>query len=225
MTYQGSSTIYGIIRFVLFIVYKALFGFQVRGAQNVPPASDPRGVIFAPNHESYIDPPLTGISQKRRVTYLAKEYLFKHGFVGWVLRSIGAYPVHSEGGNDFKSIRDLVRLLKAGRCVTVFPEGTRSPDGQLQKAEGGIGFLALKSGAWVVPVFIDGTFEALPRDAKKIKRGPVKVLFGKAFVPAEDAAIQSAPDPYQAVGDRIMQEIRSLKDSVPTSFGPARQSA
>lgn len=223
MTYQGSSTIYGIIRFVLFIVYKALFGFRATGTENVPPSSDPRGVILAPNHESYVDPPLTGISLKRRVTYLAKEYLFKHGFVGWILRSIGAYPIHSEGGSDFKSIRDLVRLLKAGRCVTVFPEGTRSPDGELQKAEGGIGFLAIKSGAWVVPVYIDGTFEALPRDAKKIKRGPVKIAFGQAFVPAEDPEILSAPDPYQAVGDKIMGKIRSLKE---TSFpGTTGQSA
>lgn len=211
MTYKGSPTIYGLIRLVLFIVYKALFRFKATGAQNVPPASDPRGVILAPNHESYIDPPLTGISLRRRVTYLAKEYLFKHGFVGWVLRSVGAYPIHSDSGNDLRSIRDLVRFLKAGHCVTVFPEGTRSPDGELQKAEGGLGFLAVKSGAWVVPIFIDGTFEALPRDAKKIKPHPVTIRFGKAFIPAEDPAILSAPDPYQAVGDRIMEEIRQLK--------------
>ena len=122
----GSEFFYWFIRNALFIAYKVCFSFRSAGSEKVPPETDPRGVILAPNHASYLDPPILGISLKRRVTYLAKEYLFKHGFVGFVLRNIGAYPIKSESGNDFRSIRDLVRLLKDGHCVTVFPEGTRS---------------------------------------------------------------------------------------------------
>jgi 1-acyl-sn-glycerol-3-phosphate acyltransferase len=202
--------VYGTIKAVLCTAYRLFFRFRHRGAENVPPATDPRGVILAPNHASYLDPPILGISLKRRVTYLAKEYLFRAPIVGWTLRSIGAYPIRTKT-DDFKSIRELIRVLKEGRCVVVFPEGTRSPDGSLRKAEGGVGFLAMKSGAWVVPAYIRGTYDAFPRGRKFFRLRPVSVVYGKAFLPADDPAIAGAADPYGAVGDRIMREIAELK--------------
>lgn len=205
--------VYACIKAVLCTGYKIFFAFRHRGSENVPPSSDPRGVILAPNHASFLDPPILGISLKRRVTYLAKEYLFSAAIVGWTLRSIGAYPIRTKT-DDFRSIRDLVRILKEGQCVTVFPEGTRSPDGSLRKAEGGVGFLALKSGAWVVPAYIRGSYEAFPKGKKFFRPRPVSIFYGKAFVPAEDKEILAAPDPYQAVGDRIMRDIAALKTEV-----------
>ena len=169
-------------------------------------------MILAPNHASYLDPPLLGISLKRRVTYLAKDYLFKHWFVGWVLRNIGAYPIKSRE-DDFRSIRDLIRILHGGNCIVVFPEGTRSEDGKMKEPEGGVGFLAMKSDAYVVPVYIEGSYEAFPKGAKKIKRHPIKIVFGKAFVPSQDEALKNQADPYTAVSQKIMQEIKSLKES------------
>ena len=204
---------YAFIRVVLFRSYRLFFSFEHRGAENVPPETDPRGVILAPNHSSYLDPPILGISLRRQVTYLAKEYLFRAFFVGWVLRSIGALPIKTQA-DDFRSIRELIRFLKQGRCVVVFPEGTRSPDGGLREAEGGVGFLAVKSGAWVVPVYIRGSFEAFPRNAKMFRRHPVKVFYGKAFVPAEDKELMASADPYSAVGRRIMDDIKILKEQV-----------
>ena len=124
---------------------------------------------------------------------------------------IGCYPIQSDEGNDFRSIRDIIRLLKGGRCITVFPEGTRSETGQLKEAEGGIGFLAMKSGAYVVPLYIEGSYEAFPKGAKKIKPHKINVYFGDAFIPAEDERFKGLTEPYGAVADAIMAEIANLK--------------
>ena len=159
--YKGSKLFYHSISTALYILYKILFRLKACGTQNVPEEADGRGVILAPNHASFLDPPILGVTLQRRVTFLAKEYLFKNFFVGTVLRGIGAYPIKSEK-DDFRSIRDLIRLLKSGQCVVVFPEGTRSADGRMKEPESGIGFLAARSAAYVVPVYIRGSYEAFP---------------------------------------------------------------
>lgn len=211
--FGGSEFFYRFIRVVLFITYKLLFRFQYSGAGNVPKEDDPRGVILAPNHASYIDPPILGISLPRRVTYLAKEYLFKHGFVGWILRSVGAFPIKSESGNDFRSIRDLIRTLKNGACVVVFPEGTRSEDGNFREPESGIGFLAMKSGAWVVPVYIKGSYDAMPRGTKGVRLKPVSIHYAAPFIATEEK-FGSGDQAYMAVSRHIMAEIGKLKEKV-----------
>ncbi len=210
--FRGQFWFYAFIRFVLFILNRTFFGFRCFGAENVPTDHDERGVILAPNHASYLDPPIIGISLKRPVTFLAKDYLFKAFFIGTVMRLIGALPVKSET-NDFRSIRELLRVLRVGGCVSVFPEGTRSVDGGLKEAEDGIGFIALKSGAWVVPAYIEGTFDAFPRNARFFKCRPVRMFYGKAFIPAEDKEILSSPEPYKAAGRRIMADIAGIKQS------------
>jgi len=213
-TAPGSEIFYWFIRNALFIAYKFFFHFRSFGSKLVPPGSDTRGVILAPNHVSYLDPPILGISLNRRVTFLAKAYLFDHVLVGFVLRSIGAYPIKSESGNDFRSIRGLLRLLKNGYCVAVFPEGTRSVSGDFQNPESGIGFLAMKSGAWVVPVYIEGSQAAFPRGAKSFKCRPIKVYYGAPFIPSENKEWASMPDPFMRVSKKIMQDIQSLKEKV-----------
>ncbi len=211
MTQRGNLFFYKVIRAVLFIAYKLFFRFEYFGSERVPGETESRGVILAPNHSSYLDPPILGISLKRQVTYLAKEYLFRAFFVGSVLRGLGAFPIRTKA-DDFRTIRELVRVLKEGSCVAVFPEGTRSSDGSLRESEGGVGFLAAKSKAYVVPVYIEGTFEAFPRTANFFKCKPVKVYYGFPFVPAEDAALMGQEGSYGAIGERIMQEIKILKE-------------
>lgn len=211
----GSEFFYRFIRVVLFILYKAFFRLRATHTELVPKEGDGRGVILAPNHASYLDPPIMGVTLERRVTYLAKDYLFKHWFVGWVLRNIGAYPIKSGDGNDFRSIRDLVRILKQGAVVTVFPEGTRSETGHFKEPEGGIGFLAVKSGAWVVPVYIKGSYDAFPKGAKGFKCRPIEVHYGVPFIPAENPEWAKGGDEgYQAVGKKIMADIAAIKDKV-----------
>lgn len=204
--------IYALTKVVLFILYKVFFRFRSEGARNVPAESDKRGVILAPNHASFLDPPLLGISLKRRVTYLAKDYLFRVFFVGWHLRAIGALPIKTRT-EDFRSVRALLKALGEGRCVVVFPEGTRSPDGNFKEPETGVGFLAMKSRAWVVPVYLKGTFGAFPKGAKWFKCRPVSVHYGQPFIPAEEPELAANENPYPAVSLRIMAEIKKIKEN------------
>ena len=208
-----SGFFYRFIRSVLYMLYRVLFGFRHFGSERVPKESDPRGVILAPNHASYLDPPVLGISLKRRVTFLAKEYLFRHWFVGWVLRGIGAYPIKTGSANDFRSIRGLIRMLKRGACVAVFPEGTRSEDGRFREPEDGLSFLAMKSGAWVVPVYIQGSYDAMPRGTKGIRLKPVQVFYGEPFLATEER-FGGNEEGHIAVSCHIMTEIKKIKEDL-----------
>lgn len=203
---------YDCVKYTLLALYKILFRFRHEGSRKIPPPSDKRGVILASNHASYLDPPAIGLSAERRITFLAKEYLFRTFLVGPVLRGLGAYPIKTQA-DDFRTIRQLLKILEQGRCVAVFPEGTRSSDGRLKEAESGIGFLAVKSASWVVPVYIQGTFQAFPRQARWIRCRPVKVYYGDGFIPAEDAELMRSGNPYAAVSARIMADIRKLKET------------
>jgi 1-acyl-sn-glycerol-3-phosphate acyltransferase len=205
--------VYQLAKALLYGFYKTCFDVRYFGTENVPNGPHERGVILAPNHESYLDPPLTGTAIKPCVTYFAKEYLFRKPVLGLFLHAVGAYPVR-EKTRDCRSIRETLRLLADGHVVTIFPEGTRSPDGQLQKSQNGVGFLAIKANAVVIPVYLKGTYEALPRNAKWIRCKSVEVHYGKPLIPAREASIMSSPDPYGAVGERIMEEIRILRQRV-----------
>jgi 1-acyl-sn-glycerol-3-phosphate acyltransferase len=207
------SLAYHIVRVALLIFYKLFFNFKTNGIENVPRESDKRGLILAPNHASFIDPPIVAAGLRRRVIFLAKEYLFRKFIVGAWLRTIETLPIKTEV-DDFRSIRELIRILKNGKCIMVFPEGTRTPDGELKEPESGIGFLAIKSQAYVLPVYIQGSYEAFPKGKKFFRCKPVKVHYGKPFVPAMDKELTAAEDPYAAVSRKIMDRIKEIKARV-----------
>jgi 1-acyl-sn-glycerol-3-phosphate acyltransferase len=205
------APVYLFAKSVLYIFYKVFFRIRFHRAENVPLLRDGRGVILAPNHTSYLDPPAAGLCLARPVTYLAKEYLFRIPVLGWFLGSLGVLPIKMGRADDLKSIRDLIRALKSGKCVAVFPEGTRSQDGQFKEPEGGVGFLAVKSRSWVVPVYIRGTFEAYPKGARWFRPFPIDVYFGEPFIPAEVAVVNGS-DSYVEVSRKVMAQIKKIKE-------------
>lgn len=210
---------YKLIQVVLYTYYRICFDFKFYGIENVP--EDARGIIFAPNHASYLDPPIVGISLKKPINYLAKEYLFKVFALGRTLYWLGALPIKSES-DDFRSMRQLLRALKEGKHLVIFPEGTRSEDGRFREVEGGAGFLAVKSKAYVVPVYIQGSFDAFPKGVKWFRCKPVRAYFGKPFIPCEDAGLMAEPDRYLAVGRKIMLEIQKVKADAESGLYPQR---
>lgn len=208
---KPSPFFYKLTVTVLYIFYRICFDFKFYGTKNVP--TDSRGVILAPNHASYLDPPIIGVSLGKPIHYFAKEYLFKVFIFGRMLYWLGSLPIKSES-DDFRTMRQLIRALKEGKRLVIFPEGTRTSDGNFQEVEGGAGFMAVKSKAHVVPVYIQGSFAAFPRDAQWIRLKPVRVYYGKSFIPSEDAALMAKEDPYLAVSQKIMAEIKKIKDEV-----------
>ena len=172
-------------------------------------------VILASNHASILDPPLVGIGLKRVTTFLARDTLFK-GPVGWLFRRWHAIPIDRDGGGP-AGMRRIMSALDEGRAVLLFPEGTRTRDGQLQPARSGIGLLVLKSGAPVVPVRVWGTFEAMgrgvhfPRPKRVIVKYGCPMDFAELRAEAKSCSKDRLKAIYQQIADEIMADIAKLE--------------
>ena len=187
--------------------------WEVIDADHVP-AEGP--AILASNHTSFLDPPLVGAAANREINYLARETLFRFPVVGSILRSVNAVPVDREGGGA-AGLRAIFDRLMKGGAISLFPEGTRSTDGALQKAKSGIGLTVIKSEAPVVPVRVFGTFDALSRRHSWPRPRKVAVRFGKALdFTALRAEAKTCTKPrlkeiYQEVADELMKAIGELE--------------
>ncbi len=190
------------------IVGRVLGNWEITGAENVPQKG---GFIFAPNHISYLDPPIVGASIRRRVHFMAKEELFKPPVFGKLISFVGAFPV-KRGTADRNAIRKALELLEKGEGVTIFPEGTRSEDGNLKDPEIGIGMIALKSKAPVVPAAIIGTDKVLGKGARLPRFAKIKVRVGKPMSFPDLYSEKPEREAMEEVGRRVMDEIRRLRE-------------
>jgi len=161
-----------LIRFVVRIIVAIIFDVHVGGRQNVPETGQ---LILASNHLSWIDVPLIPAFLKRRVVYMAKEEAFK-ARGGWIVRFFGAFPV-KRGEADRQSLRAAEEQLKAGRILCIFPEGTRSKIHKLGQAHAGMGMIALRSDARVLPVAIYGS-----ENVFKKFRPRITIIFGEPMI-------------------------------------------
>ena len=204
---------YRIGQLVFGSIFATYFRWRVYGAENVPLTG---GVIVAANHSSFIDPPLIGCGTRRIISMLARESLFRFGPMGAVLRSWGVVPVDRDGGGA-KGLKIILDQLLAGGAISLFPEGTRTKDGQLQPARSGIGLTVIKSNAPVVPVRIFGAFEAFGRHLTIPRPHRVILKYGQPMnFEALRAEAKTCPKPrlkeiYQQVADEIMAAIAKLE--------------
>jgi 1-acyl-sn-glycerol-3-phosphate acyltransferase len=199
---------YRILRLIALALFKLLFRLEVSGQTNIPLRG---GVILASNHVSYLDPIGLGVASTRPLYFLAKEELFKGAFFNWFFAHLNSLPVKS-GLGGFKSLRRAIKELRSGRALAIFPEGRRVAGGQLGKPMKGIGFTAAKAGVCIVPTFIEGSEQALPRQAKFIRLRKIKVYFGRAFWPKEFSGPLKKKDYYDKITRMTMEEIQKLKE-------------
>ena len=166
------------MRALLRILTSVWFDLKVYGKENVPETG---GVLLVANHQSYLDPPLLGVQLRRKASFLAKSGLFVNPVFGWVIRNCNAFPVR-QGEGDVGAVKETIRRLQEGHMLTVFPEGGRTEDGELQPILNGAALVVRKAGVPIVPVVVDGSFKAWPKHRKLWQRHPVRVLFGKPAV-------------------------------------------
>ena len=172
-------------------------------------------LILASNHQSYFDPPLVGICSRRGVYYLARKTLLQIPLLRKLLPHINVILVDRDG-NDMSALKSVIRTVKSGNAVVLFPEGTRSIDGNLQPAKAGIGLVIAKTRAPVQPVRIFGSYEAFPKGSDKISLTPITVVVGETihFTDADLNPSLHGNDErslYQSLSDRVMAAIAELQ--------------
>jgi 1-acyl-sn-glycerol-3-phosphate acyltransferase len=157
------------------ILTKLLFDLKVYGLENVPQTG---GVLLASNHQSNLDPVLIAVRLKRPVSFLAKSELFENRWFGWFIRVLHAFPIR-QGEGDIAAIRETVKRLGEGYAMNVYPEGHRTEDGEIRPLQRGIGLVLKKADVPVIPIAIDGSFQAWTKGNKIFRPHKIRVMFGK----------------------------------------------
>ncbi len=154
--------VYTIIKTIFFILFKIFWKIEITGSDNIPKKGS---LIVAPNHVSYLDPVIVGISMKRKVHFIAKKEVFSTVLGNLFFRQLNAFPVDRDK-IDMAALKNALNLLQQGEILGIFPEGTRSMNGELKEFKLGIIKIAMKAGAPILPVGIIGVHKIYPRGKK-----------------------------------------------------------
>ena len=218
---------YVALRIVLRVLVRVLWRVRVEGLENVPRSG---GFVIASNHRSFIDSVVIPVVLPRRVAFLAKAEYFEGRGVRGVLsrlwfRGLGAVPVRrGSHGEAMASLQVALQVIRDGDGFGIYPEGTRSRDGRLYRGRTGVAWLALASGAPVVPVGLVGTDRVQPVGARLPRIAPVHVRIGQAITPD---AYQHLPAgaARREMTDDVMAAIASLSgQEVAPGYAPTSRS-
>jgi len=200
---------YGFFHYLSWTVYQMWFRGEVVGTENFPTDGP---FLIASNHASHLDPPLVGSQVFRQMRFFARKSLWNSRVSSWWLNNVETIPVERDSG-DIGAIKRVLQALKENRAIVLFPEGTRSEDGQLQKAKAGVGLMACKTGVPVVPCRVYGSFAAFGKGAKFPRFGsPVTIVYGRP-IPASGYDDPSAGKArYETAAQRIMSHIAAIPE-------------
>ena len=189
------------------LVGQVFFGFRILHRERMIQTGP---VILAMNHESYFDPPLAGNACDRPIYYLTRRNLLDVPLLGRVLPKLNVIPVDQEG-IDRRALKTLIQVVRAGHGALVFPEGSRTLDGQLQPGLPGIGLVIAKTRAPVVPMRIFGAHEALPRDQGRVRLHRITIVVGEP-IRFSDADLEgSGKEVYGRLSQRVMDAIAQIQ--------------
>jgi len=198
---------YGLFHYLAGILYAMWFRGEVAGTENFP-AEGP--FLIASNHASHLDPPLVGSLIPRQMRFFARRTLWSNPVAGWWLTRVETIPVERDSG-DIGAIKRVLQTLKEDRVVVLFPEGTRSPDGHLQKPKAGVGLMACKTSVPVVPCRVFGSYEAFGKGTALPRLGtPVSIVFGRPISAFEYDDPAAGKARYEIAAQRIMDRIAAL---------------
>jgi 1-acyl-sn-glycerol-3-phosphate acyltransferase len=206
-------TLYGAAKVVVAPASRLVWPQRVEGAHHVPRRGP---VILAANHLALIDPLFIGVACPRQVRFIAKQELFddttlpKRALTA-LLRSFGQLAVDRRPGQSAQEAMDnSLAVLESGEVFGIFPEGTRSPDGRLHRGQTGLAWLALTSGAPVVPVALAGTERILPPGRRVPSLNRVGVRFGAPVDLSPWKGQAHKARPRREATDAIMAAIAGL---------------
>jgi len=172
-----------------------LFRCKSEGKENIP---ENTGVIISPNHISFFDPPLTGSFMDKDLYFMAKQELFNTPILGFLIKRTNAFPV-KRGMQDMSAFRNAFSLLENKKALLMFPEGTRSKDGNIGKAKAGVGMVSCIAQVPVVPVKIVNT-----DNMNKFKQ--ITIKYGNPVYPPKEYSKKD----YLLLSQKILDEIKKL---------------
>lgn len=175
-----------------------LFDLKVYGRQHVPPRG---GVLIVSNHQGNLDPVVIAVQLRRPLNYIAKSELFENGGAAWILRAVNAFPVR-QGAGDVGAVKETIRRLQEGHLLNIYPEGSRTPDGEIAALQNGVALIIRRARVPVVPAVIVGSYEAWPIHRKVFQPWPVRVRYGP---PMDLAGMQ--PEEIITTVDRTLREM------------------
>lgn len=189
-------------RFVLAIArFLLLFFFRIEtvGIENVPKIG---GVIYAANHKSCYDPIVIAASSKRQLTFMGKKELFKFKPFGYILKSLGAFPVN-RGKGDIGAVKTGLTILKQEKVMMIFPEGKRVDEDEKVPAKPGVAMFAIHAMVPVVPIKIEGKYRFMHK---------IRIIFGKPISFDEFYGKKLTSEELQALSQNILDTIYALGD-------------
>ncbi|MDD5073552.1 MAG: lysophospholipid acyltransferase family protein [Candidatus Omnitrophica bacterium] len=201
---------YFLVRNTCKLFLSMYMGFRVYGQENIPKKG---AFILASNHVSHLDPPAMSAASPRRLRFMARRTLSDNWLFRQVVGRCNLILVNRDKG-DIGAMKTAIRLLRSGKAVFLFPEGTRSETGQMNEAQPGIGYLSLMTGSPIVPAYVEGTDKALPKGAKRIIRTPIAVHIGDLIDPKKLDLPRDKKEAAQKLADHVAGEIKRLGDSV-----------
>ena len=205
-----STVVYGILWLLVSALGRLLFRYRATGAEHIPQRG---GVLIAANHASYVDIPFVGIGAQRRMWFLGRQDLFVpvlRPFLQW----LGWIPIRQDR-LDRDGFGRAIRLIQDGKVVVIYPEGTRTPDGQLKRGKPGMGVIVAETGCAVIPAYLAGTREVLPPGVRWIALHPVRVTFGAPIDFTEASQRLSGKELYQHVSRTVMARIAEVGQVAP----------
>lgn len=185
----------------------------IEGAENIPKEG---GAILASNHLAVSDSFFLPLKLSRRVTFPAKiEYFTGKGVKGWLQRSfmsgVGQVPIDRSSASAAQgALSTGVRILREGKLLGIYPEGTRSPDGRLYKGKVGVAWIALEAGVPVIPVAMFGTDKANPIGSRMWKPTPITIKIGKPLDFSRYEGLSGDRFVLRSITDEIMYALMEL---------------
>lgn len=186
------------------LISKLIFRIRVNGWENIPQEG---GFIVASNHISYYDPPLVGSWNRRQMYFMAKKELFSYPIFGNIIRRTNALPV-KRGVIDRNALEEASKVIQSGYGITIFPEGTRSKDGQFLPPKPGIGMIARQTECAILPAYINGSNRLWDCF---LGRTRMSITYGEIISSEYIKSIPADKEGYHQIANEVMERIKAIK--------------
>ncbi len=198
---------YHVVRSIVWVLWSAMFRPIIEGEHNIP-ATGP--IVIAPVHRSNVDFAVAIFVTPRKTFFMAKDSLWKVPILRWLISTMGAFPV-KRGTADRDSLEKARSVLRDGQPLVLFPEGTRQSGTQIAELHMGAAFVALHTGAQIVPVGIAGTEAVMPKGARFPRPHRISIVVGPP-IPVSEVEGRIPRSDIQATTDQLRAALQSAQD-------------